>query len=535
MNPEVQQRCIRWAKLGCVVFLYDMVGYNDSKPFTHAFLNDRLRRWGLSLPTLQTWNSIRALDWLTSLPDVDTSRIGCTGESGGGTQTFLLTALDDRIKVSAPVVMVSDTFQGGCVCENAAGSAARDRQRRVRRAVRPAAARSSSAPPATGPPRRWTGPFPRSAASTRWSARPTASVPRSSTSRTTTTRPRRNAVYAAMGRLAPRHRRPGIDQGGQAATREARGPVHLRHRASRSAGSEDARTARGLPDRDPGPSARRPCPVVESVALGGRAAAARHQPEDPDRSRRTRPPRQLISHEVRRITRDGIDDRPLDRRPEVGRRRDPGRPAAPRASVGAAHGHRPSAWEGGARDRRRVSRRRWRRPCCPAARASSGSIRSSSANRSTRATRCRGGPRRSISRPTTPSPAADQMQDLATVARLGQRAAGRPRGQSDRPGSGRPPGLAGAPGAGGAGADRHRARGPARARGSPTPWPATLDLPGMFQFGGFKAAAALTAPAPLWIYGTLTVDLDASWARSAYAHCRGQPRPSARSDATQRR
>lgn len=121
VNPEVQQRCIRWAKLGCVVFMYDMVGYNDSKPFGHSFLNDRLRHWGLSLPTLQTWNSIRALDWLISLPDVDVARIGCTGESGGGTQTFLLTALDDRIKVSAPVVMVSDTFQGGCVCENAAG------------------------------------------------------------------------------------------------------------------------------------------------------------------------------------------------------------------------------------------------------------------------------------------------------------------------------------------------------------------------------------------------------------------------------
>ncbi len=121
VNPEVQQRCIRWAKLGCVVFMYDMVGYNDSKPFTHVFLNARLRRWGLSLPTLQTWNSIRALDWLSGLPDVDAARIGCTGESGGGTQTFLLTALDERIKVSGPVVMVSDTFQGGCVCENAAG------------------------------------------------------------------------------------------------------------------------------------------------------------------------------------------------------------------------------------------------------------------------------------------------------------------------------------------------------------------------------------------------------------------------------
>jgi dienelactone hydrolase len=121
VNPEVQQRCIRWAKLGAVVFMYDMVGYNDSKPFTHAFLNDRLRRCGYSLASLQTWNSIRALDWLTSLPDVDPARIGCTGESGGGTQTFLITALDRRVKVAAPVVMVSDSFQGGCVCENAAG------------------------------------------------------------------------------------------------------------------------------------------------------------------------------------------------------------------------------------------------------------------------------------------------------------------------------------------------------------------------------------------------------------------------------
>jgi hypothetical protein len=121
VNPEVQERCIRWAKLGAVVFMYDMVGYNDSKIFKHQFMNERLRRWGLSLAGLQTWNSMRALDWLTSLSDVDPARIGCTGESGGGTQTFLLTALDQRIKVAAPVVMVSDSFQGGCVCENAAG------------------------------------------------------------------------------------------------------------------------------------------------------------------------------------------------------------------------------------------------------------------------------------------------------------------------------------------------------------------------------------------------------------------------------
>ena len=121
VHPDVQARCVRLAKLGCVVFLYDMVGYNDSKAFGHEFLNDRLDAWGFSLATLQTWNSLRAVDWLVTLPDVDPARVACTGESGGGTQTFLLSALDPRIAVSAPVVMVSERFQGGCVCENASG------------------------------------------------------------------------------------------------------------------------------------------------------------------------------------------------------------------------------------------------------------------------------------------------------------------------------------------------------------------------------------------------------------------------------
>ena len=121
VHPDVQARCVRLAKLGCVVFLYDMVGYNDSKAFGHEFLNDRLDAWGFNLTTLQTWNSLRAVDWLVTLPDVDPARVACTGESGGGTQTFLLSALDSRIAVSAPVVMVSERFQGGCVCENASG------------------------------------------------------------------------------------------------------------------------------------------------------------------------------------------------------------------------------------------------------------------------------------------------------------------------------------------------------------------------------------------------------------------------------
>ncbi len=116
---SVPGRCINLARQGHVAFSYDMIGYNDSDQIRHRDLaGPRGSLWGIGLLGLQLWNSIRALDFLSSLPGVDKNRVGCTGASGGGSQSFLLAAVDDRVAAAAPAVMVAADFQGGCVCEN---------------------------------------------------------------------------------------------------------------------------------------------------------------------------------------------------------------------------------------------------------------------------------------------------------------------------------------------------------------------------------------------------------------------------------
>ena len=137
-QSRFESMCVQLARMGCVVWQWDMLGNSDSKQLSHELVHgfakqrpemNTTENWGLFSPQaeahlqsvmgLQTWNSIRSVDFLLSLPEVDPDRIAVTGASGGGTQTMILAAIDPRIALSFPAVMVSTAMQGGCTCENA--------------------------------------------------------------------------------------------------------------------------------------------------------------------------------------------------------------------------------------------------------------------------------------------------------------------------------------------------------------------------------------------------------------------------------
>lgn len=108
-----QVRCATLARMGIVCAGYDLFGWGESElqvPYSAHRLS--------MAHVIQTMNGLTVLDYLLSRKDVDPARVGVTGGSGGGSQTMLLTALDSRITASAPVVMVSSHFNGGCPCES---------------------------------------------------------------------------------------------------------------------------------------------------------------------------------------------------------------------------------------------------------------------------------------------------------------------------------------------------------------------------------------------------------------------------------
>ena len=112
-RADCQYRCAMQARMGAIAFSYDLFAWGES---LLQFKSEDHRR-SLAM-TIQALNSIRIVDYLTSLKDADPTRVAITGGSGGGSQTMLISALDERIKVSIPVVMLSSYHSGGCPCES---------------------------------------------------------------------------------------------------------------------------------------------------------------------------------------------------------------------------------------------------------------------------------------------------------------------------------------------------------------------------------------------------------------------------------
>jgi dienelactone hydrolase len=112
-RADCQYRCAAFAKMGAMAFSYDLFAWGESK----LQFNFEDHRRSLAM-TIQALGSIRILDYLLAQKDADPNRVAITGGSGAGSHSVLMTALDDRIKVSAPVVAISSYFYGGCPCES---------------------------------------------------------------------------------------------------------------------------------------------------------------------------------------------------------------------------------------------------------------------------------------------------------------------------------------------------------------------------------------------------------------------------------
>nr|WP_294895645.1 acetylxylan esterase [uncultured Pedobacter sp.] len=112
-RKDCQIRCATLARMGAMAFSYDLFAWGESML---QFKYEDHRK-SLSM-AVQTLDAIRLLDYFLTRKDVDPERVGISGGSGAGSHTVLVTAIDDRIKLSAPVVAVSSYFYGGCPCES---------------------------------------------------------------------------------------------------------------------------------------------------------------------------------------------------------------------------------------------------------------------------------------------------------------------------------------------------------------------------------------------------------------------------------
>ncbi|MFO7658296.1 MAG: acetylxylan esterase [Bacteroidales bacterium] len=112
-RPDQQYQCAMLARLGAVAVSYDLFAWGESQ----LQFKEEYHRKSLAM-TMQVLNTLRIIDFLNSLDYADAQRTGITGGSGAGSHAMLVTALDQRIKVSVPAVMLSSYMYGGCPCES---------------------------------------------------------------------------------------------------------------------------------------------------------------------------------------------------------------------------------------------------------------------------------------------------------------------------------------------------------------------------------------------------------------------------------
>ncbi len=112
-REDQQKRCAMQARMGIISVSWDLFAWGESL----LQFDGTLHRLSAA-HSIQTLNATRILDYLLTLKESDSSRVGITGGSGGGSMTMMMSAIDNRISLSIPVVMLASHFSGGCPCES---------------------------------------------------------------------------------------------------------------------------------------------------------------------------------------------------------------------------------------------------------------------------------------------------------------------------------------------------------------------------------------------------------------------------------
>ncbi|CDD83124.1 putative uncharacterized protein [Bacteroides sp. CAG:462] len=112
-REDQQQRMGTLARMGAICVDYDLFGWGES-----ALQVSSVGHNTSIAHIIQAMNGISILDYMMTREDVDITRVGVNGGSGGGTQTVLLSVLDDRYTAACPVVSLASHFDGGCPCES---------------------------------------------------------------------------------------------------------------------------------------------------------------------------------------------------------------------------------------------------------------------------------------------------------------------------------------------------------------------------------------------------------------------------------